>query len=52
MLPFIGRAREGLLSTRFYRYALFEGDAKGVETEVVGRRAQAARVEIDVARWT
>ncbi len=36
MVPFTGRAREGLLSTRFYRYALFEGDAQGVETEVLG----------------
>ncbi len=36
MVPFTGRAREGLLSTRFYRYALFEGDAQGVETQVLG----------------
>lgn len=44
MLPFTGRAREGLLSTRFYRYALFEGDAKGVETEVVGTMDDGAPV--------
>lgn len=32
LTPFTGRAREGLLSTRFTRYLLFEGDAPaGVE---------------------
>ena len=44
MLPFTGRAREGLLSTRFYRYALFEGDAQGVETEVLGTMDDGAPV--------
>lgn len=44
MVPFTGRAREGLLSTRFYRYALFEGDAKGVETEVLGTMDDGAPV--------
>lgn len=29
--PFTGRAREGLLSARFFRYVLFEGDAPGAE---------------------
>ena len=33
--PFTGRAREGLLSTRFYRYMLFESEA-GQEVEVIG----------------
>jgi hypothetical protein len=44
MVPFTGRAREGLLSTRFYRYALFEGDAQGVETEVLGTMDDGAPV--------
>ncbi|MFO0595056.1 MAG: BatA domain-containing protein [Myxococcaceae bacterium] len=44
MAPFQGRAREGLLSTRFYRYALFEGDASGVETEVLGTMDDGAPV--------
>lgn len=44
MTPFTGRAREGLLSTRFYRYALFEGDAQGVETEVLGTMDDGAPV--------
>lgn len=44
MLPFTGRAREGLLSTRFYRYTLFEGDAQGVETEVLGTMDDGAPV--------
>ncbi len=33
--PFTGRAREGLLSTRFYRYMLFESDA-AQDVEVIG----------------
>jgi hypothetical protein len=33
--PFAGRAREGLLSTRFYRYVLLEGDAQGAASEVL-----------------
>lgn len=44
MTPFQGRAREGLLSTRFYRYVLFEGDAKGMETEVLGTMDDGAPV--------
>lgn len=42
--PFTGRAREGLLSTRFYKYALFEGDAQGVETEVLATMDDGAPV--------
>lgn len=33
--PFTGRAREGLLSTRFYRYMLFESEA-AQDVEVIG----------------
>lgn len=44
MTPFTGRAREGLLSTRFFRYALFEGDAQGVATEVLGTMDDGAPV--------
>jgi Aerotolerance regulator N-terminal len=33
--PFAGRAREGLLSTRFSRYLLFEGDSPGASSEVL-----------------
>ncbi len=29
LAPFVGRAREGLVSTRFFRYALFETAAEG-----------------------
>jgi len=34
-VPFTGRAREGLLSTRFYRYMLFESDTTQ-DVEVIG----------------
>lgn len=46
MAPFQGRAREGLLSTRFFRYALFEGDATAgaAETEVLGTMDDGAPV--------
>lgn len=46
MTPFTGRAREGLLSTRFFRYALFEGDgtASAAETEVLGTMDDGAPV--------
>lgn len=44
MLPFTGRAREGLLSTRFYRYVLFEGDSQGVQTDVLGTMDDGAPV--------
>lgn len=44
MSPFTGRAREGLLSTRFYRYVLFEGDTRGMETEVLGTMDDGAPV--------
>ncbi len=50
MVPFTGRAREGLLSTRFYRYALFEGDAQGVETEVLGTMDDGAPVFLSARR--
>ncbi|MFZ5443353.1 MAG: BatA domain-containing protein [Myxococcota bacterium] len=50
MLPFTGRAREGLLSTRFYRYVLFEGDAQGVETEVLGTMDDGAPVFLAARR--
>ncbi len=50
MLPFTGRAREGLLSTRFYRYALFEGDGQGVETEVLGTMDDGAPVFLAARR--
>ncbi len=33
--PFTGRAREGLLSTRFYRYMLFESEG-GADVDVLG----------------
>lgn len=33
--PFVGRAREGLVSTKFYRYALFESESNG-EVTVLG----------------
>ncbi len=36
MAPFTGRAREGLLSTRFSRYALFEADATAGDVDVLG----------------
>lgn len=42
--PFTGRAREGLLSTRFYRYALFEGD--GQRGEVLATMDDGAPVFI------
>lgn len=44
MSPFTGRAREGLLSARFYRYALFEGEAQGAEAEVLGTMDDGAPV--------
>ncbi len=50
LAPFTGRAREGLLSTRFYRYALFEGDAQGVETEVLGTMDDGAPVFLAARR--
>jgi hypothetical protein len=34
--PFVGQAREGLLSARFFRYALFESEAGGAQAEVLG----------------
>jgi hypothetical protein len=42
--PFTGRAREGLLSTRFFRYALFEGDSPGVVSEVLATMDDGAPV--------
>jgi uncharacterized membrane protein len=33
--PFAGRAREGLLSARFFRYFLFEAEAPGAASEVL-----------------
>lgn len=46
LTPFTGRAREGLLSTRFFRYALFEGGAPGLEanTEVLATMDDGAPV--------
>ena len=44
MSPFTGRAREGLLSTRFFRYVLFEGDTRGMDTEVLGTMDDGAPV--------
>ncbi len=41
--PFTGRAREGLLSTRFYRYALFEPVSTG-EVEVLATLDDGAPV--------
>jgi hypothetical protein len=35
LAPFSGKAREGLVSTRFYRYVLFESESKG-EVTVLG----------------
>lgn len=34
--PFTGQAREGLLSVRFWRYALFESESGGASAEVLG----------------
>lgn len=34
--PFVGEAREGLLSVRFWRYALFESESGGTQAEVLG----------------
>lgn len=34
--PFTGPAREGLLSVRFWRYALFESESGGATAEVLG----------------
>jgi hypothetical protein len=31
MSPFVGPAKEGLMATRFFRYALFEADTNGIE---------------------
>ncbi len=50
LIPFTGRAREGLLSTRFYRYALFEGDAQGVQTDVLGTMDDGAPVFLAARR--
>jgi hypothetical protein len=46
--PFTGRAREGLLSTRFFRYALFEGDSTG--TEVLATMDDGAPVFLSARR--
>ena len=48
--PFTGRAREGLLSTRFYRYGLFEGDAPGSASEVLGTMDDGAPVFVTARR--
>lgn len=48
--PFTGRAREGLLSARFYRYALFEGDSQGVTTEVLAAMDDGAPVLLSARR--
>jgi hypothetical protein len=50
LAPFTGRAREGLLSTRFYRYVLFEGEAQGVETEVLATMDDGAPVLLAARR--
>lgn len=50
MIPFTGRAREGLLSTRFYRYVLFEGDGQGVQTDVLGTMDDGAPVFLAARR--
>ncbi len=42
--PFTGNAREGLLAARFYRYALFEGDSRGVDLEVLATMDDGAPV--------
>lgn len=48
--PFTGRAREGLLSTRFFRYGLFEGDASGRASEVLATMDDGAPVFIAARR--
>jgi hypothetical protein len=48
--PFTGRAREGLLSARFFRYALFEGDAQGLTTEVLASMDDGAPVLLAARR--
>jgi hypothetical protein len=50
LTPFTGRAREGLLSTRFYRYALFEGDSQGVQTDVLATMDDGAPVFLAARR--
>ncbi len=42
--PFTGQAREGLLSARFFRYALFESDSAGVPAEVLATMDDGAPV--------
>lgn len=42
--PFTGRAKEGLLSTRFFRYALFESDSAGGEVQVLATMDDGAPV--------
>ncbi len=49
-VPFTGRAREGLLSTRFFRYTLFEGDAPGVTSEVLATMDDGAPVFFSARR--
>lgn len=50
LVPFTGRAREGLLSTRFFRYALFEGDGQGVQTDVLATMDDGAPVFLAARR--
>jgi hypothetical protein len=46
LTPFAGRAREGLLSTRFYRYMLFESQGEAGGAEVLGSLDDGAPVFI------
>lgn len=48
--PFTGRAREGLLSTRFYRYGLFEGETPGAPSEVLATMDDGAPVFVAARR--
>jgi hypothetical protein len=48
--PFTGRAREGLLSTRFFRYVLFEGDGAGGGAEVLATMDDGAPVFLAARR--
>ena len=48
--PFTGRAREGLLSTRFFRYGLLEGDAPGAPSEVLATMDDGAPVFVAAKR--
>ncbi len=50
LAPFTGRAREGLISTRFFRYALFEGDGQGVQTDVLATMDDGAPVFLAARR--